>query len=206
MKRCVIIGSAPSSLEFIKKTVNNDDFIICADGGQRFARAAGFTPSLVVGDFDSSAVPGDVENVIYPNEKDQTDMELAVNEGINRGYGYFLILGCLGGRFDHSYANLQLLVYLNKIGLNAALADENNIIMSLRNTSTEIPKRAGCKISIFAWGGDAMGVSIAGVKYPLKGHTLLRNSSLGVSNEFRDDTAQVSVENGTILVIISRDK
>ena len=88
-------------------------FLIAADGGYGQLKQWGMSPHLAVGDFDSlGRVPEDVEVVRHPVRKDDTDMMLAVQEGLARGCGRFLIYGGLGGRLDHTLANLHILAFL----------------------------------------------------------------------------------------------
>ena len=87
------------------------DFVLCADGGWEIARGMGVRPDLVIGDFDSSAQPGDGAVERVPVEKDDTDTMLCVKRGLAMGFDDFLIVGGFGGRTDHTLANIQSLHY-----------------------------------------------------------------------------------------------
>ncbi len=99
--------------EQIKNLVRQEDYLICADSGYRHCVQLGFSPQLVLGDFDSYAgvVQSDCELLRYPIEKDDTDTMLAVKQALQRGYERLLLVGMLGGRLDHTLANIQTLVY-----------------------------------------------------------------------------------------------
>jgi len=109
------------------------DAVICADGGLRHVRPLGVAPDLITGDFDSVCGAlldeyrdGGVPIERLPVEKDFTDTETAVERAVGRGCGAVLILGALGSRADHVYANLQLLFKYALRGVRVALADANN--------------------------------------------------------------------------------
>ena len=115
--RCVIISGSPdTSVEEIKTLCTDDDFIVCADSGYTFARKAGLNPDLIIGDFDSleEELPTDTEVVKLNTVKDDTDTEHCVMECIRRGYKDFLLLGSVGGRTDHTFANIAILSFLSE--------------------------------------------------------------------------------------------
>lgn len=185
------------------------DLVIAADGGIRHLARMGITPDLFVGDFDSTPSAGDSPTVLrHPAEKDDTDMALALREGEARGYREFCLFGGLGGaRFDHSIANLQLLLSAAKRGLRVTLISENGYTRVLRNgEKLTFSAAARGYISVFAMGGAARGVTLSGLKYPLSRATLSPDCPLGVSNELCGQTAAVSVEEGYLLVISQTDE
>ena len=100
MKRCVIFGGGQiGDPEQIKNLVRQEDYLICADSGYRHCVQLGFSPQLVLGDFDSYAgvVQSDCELLRYPIEKDDTDTMLAVKQALQRGYERLVLVGMLGG-------------------------------------------------------------------------------------------------------------
>ena len=115
MPRCVIVTSGPfGPYNPVKPLLRPDDFIVCADGGLVHARNLGLTPSVAVGDFDSTRQPpaGEMEIFRYQKEKDETDTILAIDYGLRQGFRDFLILGGLRGRLDHTVANFSALMHL----------------------------------------------------------------------------------------------
>ena len=178
------------------------DLLIAADGGYAWLNAHGITPHLAVGDFDSLGhIPEDIPVLRHPPEKDDTDMMLAVGEGLTRGCTRFLIYGGLGGRLDHTLANLHVLDFLAREGCEAFLLGPNETVTAVRNgTLIFSPEHRGT-LSVFPWGGPAHGVTLSGLRYPLENGTLTPHYPLGVSNEFLGETATVSVTDGTLLVL-----
>lgn len=209
MKRCVILCAAPiDSVSWLKQIIKQDDFLLCADGGYRHAEAIGRKPDLLIGDFDSIQKPENslFEIITFPPEKDYTDSMLALKIGIERGFTDFLLLGGLGGRIDHSLANLSLLTYALDSGVNLKIADERNSLEILRDKSKTLKRgKCGEMLSLFPLGGFAYGVTVTGVKYPLNEYTMEPVCSLGVSNEITEEFATVSVRKGNLLIIRSHD-
>lgn len=198
---CYIFGAgeyggltlAPGSL--------SDGFIIAADGGYDRLRQWGIPPHLAVGDFDSlGRVPENVEVVRHPVMKDDTDMMLAVREGLERGCTRFLLYGGLGRRLDHTLANLHVLAFLARRGCPAFLLGEDAAVTALHNGTLTFGAEHTGTLSLFAWGGAAKGVTLTGLLYPLENATLTSDRPLGVSNEFLGQTAQISVADGTLIV------
>ena len=156
-----------------------------------------------MGDFDSSERP-DIRNVkVYPREKDETDLYIAVREGFERGYRRFVIYGGLDGeRFDHTIGNLQIIVRLAKEGATACLVDGKTTITAVHNGTLILPPQLRGYLSVFSFSNEARGVSLRGFKYEIENHTLHNDFPLGVSNEFTGHTGYIEVNDGTLLVVI----
>ncbi len=106
-------GDLPN-LEKARTLLRPDDFILCADGGTRHALALGLTPNVIVGDMDSlpanfQTSTFDGEIVLYPKDKNETDLELAIDHAVSLNPDQILILAALGGRMDQTLANIALL-------------------------------------------------------------------------------------------------
>ena len=200
MSVCYLVGAGDFHGNI---TLDEGDIIIAADGGYDNLKRRGYTPDVLVGDLDSiiSEIPEGLRTVNYPKEKDETDMFLAYGEGVKLGYSEFVMLGATGGRLDHTYANLSLLLYAKERGHNVTVMDEMSIIFCLKNESISLAGHKGATLSVFAFGGEARGVSISGTKYETEGITLSTAFPLGVSNEFGDAPARIAVEDGALLVI-----
>ena len=138
--RCVIIAGSPDAdIGFIKTAVSGGDYVICADKGYKYAHAAGITPDLIVGDFDSyiGELPPDVDTVRLNVRKDYSDTYVCARYAVDQGFKDIAVLGATGGRLDHSYANLCLLEYLGDNGARACLMSEKEKIFLLKKTSSE---------------------------------------------------------------------
>lgn len=208
MKRWVILGAAEiKDYSAIKPKIAEDDFIVCADGGQKHLDPLGLKADLYLGDFDSSKKPDtDTEILTYPIEKDDTDMMLAVKEGIKRGCKSFVLFGGMGGRFDHTFANIQTLLFADKKGATAILADENNFAFILKNDKAFIERNVNEKVSFFPLNGPAHGVSLEGFYYEADNISLFPYDTLATSNFVIAPQGKATVKKGTLLVVISNEK
>ncbi len=198
---CFILGAGdPPS---IAPALLPIDLLICADGGYAAARRLGMAPSVLIGDFDSLGEPplGDHELIRLPVEKDVTDTEAALLEGEKRGYRTFVLLGCTGGRPDHTYAAEQLLHGAASRGLRVFLIGASYTAFALSSESVSFSPEAVGTVSVFAAGGEARGVTLSGLKYPLTDATLSPLVPLGVSNAFLSGVpSRISVGDGVLLV------
>ena len=209
MRRCVILASGPiEDCECLRALVEKDDFILCADGGLRLAQRLGVTPHLVVGDFDSyhGVLPSEGTEVLkVPPEKDDTDTMLAVRLAMKRGFRHILLLGGTGGRLDHTFANIQAMAWAAEQGASLWMADRQNEATVLMPGIHRILKRDGYKLSLFGIGEGAFGITLKGLQYPLTDATLTMTTPLGVSNEWKDEIAQIELKKGMLLLILSKD-
>lgn len=185
------------------------DFVLCADGGWRIARAIGVAPDLVMGDFDSSEAPESGDVARAPREKDDTDTMLCLKQGLALGYDDFVIVGGFGGRADHALANFQALRYAARHGARAVMRDGLNWATVVENGGVRVPANAAgggpAWLSVFAVSDVCRGVNIRGAKYELEDGELDSAFPLGVSNEFTAPEAWVSVAEGALLVTVVRD-
>ncbi len=186
----------------LKRRIGKKDIVIAADGGYRHCVAAGIKPDLLLGDFDSLPDVPDFSHILrVPVEKDDTDMMLAVKEGLERGAKAFCLYGGMGGkRTDHTIANLQTLVYLTYHDARGFLYGDNEIYTVIRNEELKLPARKEGTLSVFCIGPDAQGVTIRGAQYPLENAVLTAAFPLGVSNHFVGNDITVSVEQGCLLI------
>ncbi len=195
-KICCIVASGPSEIYLIEGA-----YIIAADGGIDKLKNKGVIPDLIVGDFDSSSSCPTGDNVItFPVKKDDTDTLLAIKEAIKRGFDRIVISGGMGGSLDHTVANLQSLSYALDNGATAFLTDGSQSAVIVNGTAV-IQGKKGNRCSVFAFGGEAEGVTLRGLEYEGDSISLTPNFPLGVSNSFTDCEAEISVKKGKILVI-----
>lgn len=199
---CYIIGAGDVYTK-ARITAAENDFIICADGGYAHRTLLRKEPDLVVGDFDSyGSVPDTQQKIVAPREKDETDMMLAVNEGLKRGYTEFVIYGALGGdRFEHSVANIQLLAYICNQGGRGTLIHKGKLLTAFKNAEIKFTEDKKGYVSVFSLCDESRSVSIKNLKYEVSDFTLKANLPIGISNEFIGKESSVSVKDGTLLVI-----
>lgn len=211
MKAVIVCNGTINDYEEIKKYIVPDDYIISVDGGARHLRNMGIAPSVLLGDFDSVNSEDlrffsdkGIEVYRFPEEKDMTDSELAIERALEAGADEIVFIGALGSRADHSIANIFLLKKMLDAGVKACIIDEKNELRMFRE-SFEISRKKGYKLSLIPISDKVTGVSTRGLKYVLNNATMALGTSWGVSNEFSGDIAGVSIGEGILLVCISKD-
>lgn len=203
-RRCVIVGGADiGRYDCIRARLRENDFYICCDSGLKHREELGIVPDLIVGDFDSYENPSlPTETIVLPCEKDDTDTAFAVKTALSRGAQDFLLIGCAGGRMDHTLGNLSLLLLLDGRGKRAVLLDdfsEMEIVSSDRPAQIE---DRYAYFSLLSIGGAARNITISGAKYPLFNAEITSENQYGISNEvLPGGTAEVSLREGRLLLI-----
>ena len=203
MKRCVIVGGADiNNYDFIRSKINEDDFIIYCDSGLKHKSLLKRSPDLIIGDFDSYENPNlEVETIVLPCEKDDTDTVYAVKEAVNRGFDDFLFIGVVGARLDHSLVNVYILSMLDSLGKTGKIIDDYSEMELVSNKPAYIDDSFSyfSLVSIF---GNASGVTIQNAKYNLENAEISYDYQYATSNEvIKGRTAKVSVLRGKLLLI-----
>ncbi|MBQ3140186.1 MAG: thiamine diphosphokinase [Ruminococcus sp.] len=209
MSICTIFaGGKISGTDFINpcEIREKSGFIICADSGLHIAEKVGLTPDLIVGDFDSymGELPEDVEIHRSIPEKDDTDTLMAVRIAIDRGYDEIRLYGGLGARFDHSFANIQTLVFAYENGCKMTIYDADNILTLRGAGEYEFLRKSDWYFSLFALTEKAEIGELKGVKYLLESYEMSIAYPIGVSNEITADKAYLRINSGLVLVIESK--
>ena len=202
-KKCEIIlnGDKFSNIE-------NDRFIIACDGAYDKINHSKVKVNLLIGDFDSikGKIPDNLPFFRFPKEKDDTDSMLAVKWAINNQFNDIKINGAFGGRIDHEYANLQCGIYASTRVEKVTIEDDNNFVTFIYNESKILPKREGFSLSVFSASEICEGVTITGTKYKISNKTLTNSFPIGISNEWKEKYAEISVKNGILIIIQSKIK
>ncbi|RKM62765.1 thiamine diphosphokinase [Butyrivibrio sp. XB500-5] len=214
--RCVIISAG--SFTPIEIPLEEGDYCIACDAGFMYARDLGILPDLIVGDFDSLNELGpdavrtleeiresDPDRIMQLEvRKDDTDTMKAVKIALLKGYKKIFLYGALGGRrFDHSFANVQTLLYIKHNGGTGYIMDHDKMLMIAENETVKFNRGNTGYISVFSLSEKAEGVTIKGLSYTLDNGELSSDFPLGVSNEFIiDEEAELTVERGTLLICV----
>ena len=203
MRRCVIVGGAEiNNYDFVRGWLRADDFVIFCDSGLRHMEALRAAPGLIVGDFDSYDNPHlNVETIVLPCEKDDTDTVYAAKEALRRGYDDFLLIAAAGGRLDHTLGNVSILLYLDSLGKKGRLIDDYSE-MEIVSGEPALIKDSCAFFSLLNISGTAKGITIENAKYPLKNGEITCEYQYGVSNEvLPGKTAKVTVDQGRLLLV-----
>ena len=183
-KRCVIVGGADiGDYARVKQYLREDDAVVFCDSGLKHMEALGVKPALIVGDFDSHCNPHlDVETIVLPCEKDDTDTVFAVKTMVQRGYDDFLLIGVIGARLDHTLGNVSILLYLDSLGKKAEIVDDYSEMQVVSKDEVSIEDKYPF-FSLLNITGCARGITIRDAKYPLDGAEITCEYQYGVSNE-----------------------
>ena len=216
-KRAIIVGGGTCNRHLLASIYKTTPFqlIIAVDGGLHCFEDEYFSPTMIVGDFDSVhsdllAHYQDTSNrpeIIKLNPvKDMSDTQAAVDIAIERGVTEVVLLGVTGTRIDHMYANLQLLVRMERNSVKGVIVDTHNRIRVItKSFRIKRSEQYGKYVSFLPFNGPVTGVSLQGVKYPLTDYTMPVGDSIGVSNEISGEEAVINIASGILLMIESRD-
>jgi thiamine pyrophosphokinase len=198
---CVLVAGG----DFYGEIPNKYDFLIAVDGGKKYCDTLGLKPDLIVGDFDSLGYIPESDNIITLNkDKDESDTFFAVSYAVDKNFDEIHIFGATGGRFSHTFANIQTLNYCSEKNIKNFIYDKEEIltVISSKNTDKKLffdENRRGY-ISVFSLNSESF-VNVKGLKYELENATLTGTFPLGLSNEFIGKNAEIEVIDGTVLVV-----
>lgn len=209
MSKCILICGGDLLNTGIK--AEKEDLIIACDAGVLYCELLEIRPHMIIGDFDS-LMPEDYERVkeLYsdipivklPVVKDDTDSLAAIRIGLEKGYKEFHLYAATGGLLDHTFANIQCLSFIKESGGKGYIWDQDGMITMITNESISFKEDMEGRVSVFAYGGDAIGVDIEGLYYEIKDETLSCTFPVGVSNSFNNKKSTVSVREGTLLIMV----
>lgn len=210
--RALIIGNGKiEDTSIIRKNLKQNDIVICCDGGTRYAFEEGLIPNYIIGDLDSSSSQiiqffeaKNVEFKKFPAKKDYTDMELCLEFAISLGVFEIVIFGAIGTRFDHSLANVNILMKCVNANVLAKIINEYNEII-LINSEIEIYGKKGDIVSLLPLTTSVLGVTTKGLEYPLNNYNMEIGKALGISNVMISEKAKINLKEGYLLVIKAND-
>ncbi len=207
MKAAIIAHGQVDSIDIVKNECASADYVLCADGGAEYAYRADVVPNYLIGDFDSideeilkHFSAKDSKIIRYPKEKDFTDAELCIIKAIEIGCNEICLLGMTGKRIDHTLGNIGLLNMIKKYGADGYIACDDCVIY-LCSDKIKLKGKIGDTVSIIPFKGDGVGVSTKSLKYPLNNAVLEFGRPLGISNVMLEETCEISIESGELLVI-----
>ena len=201
----VVAGGDPPTPDEIARLPANP-VVVAADAGLDHALAAGLTVAVAVGDMDSvspealaNAEQSGTRIERHPPDKDQTDLELALDLA-TRLADKLIVIGAGGGRLDHLIGNLTVLASPQWSGVDIE-AWLNDALAVVVHSHRVLDVEPGTTVSLFAVGGPAR-VTTTGLAWPLNNETLDPMTSRGVSNRATNPTPELSVTEGVVLAVI----
>jgi thiamine pyrophosphokinase len=212
LQRIIILanGELPN-LDKAYSLIRPEDYIICADGGTRHAMALDVKPDLIIGDMDSANKEtlrhyrnNGVDIELFPQNKNETDLELAIDHALGLNPNEVIVMGALGGRLDQTLANIALLTNTRHSTPVTRLDDGVEEILLCRD-QVEVHGRSGDIVSLIPWQGEVTEVQTTNLKWVLHKETLYPDKTRGISNEMIGDTASVSIQSGLLLIVHRRE-
>ena len=207
MPCCALVGASEFNAEHFAELDSQGafDYVIAVDGGLAHLEGIGRKPDMALGDFDSLGyVPKGMRVAKFSSRKDKSDMELALDRAKGLRCDQAFVYGALGGRLDHTLANLQLFAKFCEKGLIVNAIGVSDVAMFVTGPDMmELPARDGGVVSVFSMSDRSTGVFERGLSYELDDAILTNRTSLGLSNEFSGEPAVIGVESGTLAVIVT---
>jgi len=201
-------GKLPD-LESARALIHADDLIIAADGGTRHIVELGFIPHFIVGDLDSSPLDihdpilKDTQIILFPRDKNETDLELAIDHALTLNPVQIVIVAALGHRLDQTLGNISLLTDVRLSAYDVRLDDgvEEAFFCS---DQAQVQGRCGDVLSLLPWQGQVTGILTKGLKWPLQNETLYPYNTRGISNEMLAEEATIQIRSGLLLIVHRR--
>lgn len=203
-KVCALVGAGDFNAERFGELhgAGAFDYVVAVDGGYAALEAIGVVPDMALGDFDSLGfVPKGVRVSRFPARKDKSDMELAFERVRSRRFGTAYVFGALGGRLDHTLANIQVGARFSELGLSVFMVGQSELLAFVTGPDAfEAEARESGTVSVFALSDACEGVFERGMAWDLDDVTLTNRTSQGLSNELTGEPVMIGVESGTIVV------
>lgn len=210
-QRAIVLSNGEvNELAVVRQRVRDwgEVLVVAADNGVRFAGPLGLFPDVILGDMDSldpdlrALFDKEPVTVIQvPAEKDETDLELALLNAVNRGAEQIAVVGAVGGRLDMTLSNVLLLTHPALWEVRVELWAADQTLWAIRPPGSDVFGEAGDTLSLIPIGGDARGVTTDNLKYPLNGETLAFGPARGISNVLTAGQARVDVDDGLLLAV-----
>ena len=205
MATCAIVGASPEfhAEEFrARHEAGMFEFVIAVDAGFAYLEELGVKPDMAVGDFDSLGYIPKCRRVSrFPVKKDKSDMELALEKAVAWDYDDLVVYAALGGRLDHTIANLQLFAKFSEREFYVTAVGADSALRALTGPDVmDLPLMESGTVSVFSANDCARGVIETGMLYSLDDEDLSNRTSRGVSNELVGKPARIAVEEGTLYV------
>jgi thiamine pyrophosphokinase len=208
VRAAIFLNGSPDSSDLLRRVAGFADLIVAADGGTHYALEAGVVPDLVVGDMDSlgEELTLELERLgasleRHPVRKDKMDGQLAVLAARERGATAADLLCAVGGRLGALFSVPQILLAAERIGLRSTVVADRGRIFVVEAGSRTVQGDPQDSVSIFPLSGLATGVTLESMEYPLENASLEPGDTLGFHNELIGTKANVSVEEGALLVV-----
>lgn len=209
-KAMLFINGEMRNPSVVSEQITGGDYLVAVDGGLYHLFHLGLQPDILIGDLDSVEVQeverlrkAGVRILKYPVDKDDTDLELALQQVVQEGYTQIRLVAGLGGRLDQTLGNIYLLTNPALEMLDLRMDDGVDEVFIIRQSSS-IHGCADEVVSLLPLSDMVEGVHTQGLKYPLNAETLWRHKTRGISNRMLGESARVEIHGGMLLCIHTR--
>ncbi|MBN2076347.1 MAG: thiamine diphosphokinase [Dehalococcoidales bacterium] len=207
MNALVLANGELYETEILRERIQDEvfDLVIGVDGGSRYASELNITVDVIIGDMDSFPSHKHLGNkntrfISYPEEKNETDLELALLYTTEQGVDKIVVVGAMGGRMDMTISNIQLIAHASSGSCRIEIWHGEQTGWFIQPPGEDIHRNPGDTISLIPIGGYASGITTKGMKYPLNNEELTMKSR-GVSNRIESPPAHVTFRDGQLLVV-----
>jgi thiamine pyrophosphokinase len=203
LRALLICNGEQPTRSIARRLARKSHIIVAADGGANGARAFGITPDLIIGDMDS-ITPATrrffrTTTLIRVARQDNTDMEKALDYIASASLAReVMVIGATGRRIDHTLGNLAVLgSYRDRLRVIACGDGWHAFPVK---SGEKVPASIGTTVSLIPF-GDCQGVTLNGLKYPLRNATI-RAAHIAVSNVVRRPPFTVFLRRGKMLAVV----
>ncbi|WP_044642552.1 thiamine diphosphokinase [Risungbinella massiliensis] len=213
-ERTIIVAGGELDRQSLLEIYQEDDLLLAADAGVLSLLEIGLIPDIAIGDFDTTGKESfskwqelGIHIQVLSPEKNETDTHAALEYAIRQGAKEVALFGTLGGaRFDHAIANVQLLEWCLEKGVKVVIYHPHNRLRLIQGPeNVEIAKTSYQYLSLLPISKDVRGIHTRGLSYPLHNGHLMRGYTLGISNEWAEPIATISIQEGICLICESDD-
>ncbi|GAA0861097.1 thiamine diphosphokinase [Paraclostridium tenue] len=210
MKACILLNGEVNNIDYIKDVIENNDYryIICADGGAKHLYKLNIVPNYIIGDLDSleESIINYYKNKYvnfkkFPQRKDETDAQLCIHLAKDLKISEIHLIGALGGRIDHTIANINLMYYIKELGINPIIKSKYEDLYMIENEGINVKGKKGDIISIIPAKGDVSGVTLENLEYPLENAIIKYGNPIGISNVMKSNQCSIKVKNGCLIIV-----
>jgi len=212
MRTFIFVNGNIDNYMTVQEAIDTNDLIVAVDGGYSHLKKLGIIPDVLIGDMDSispeeltNLETQEVDIIRYPAEKDETDLELALDYVIRYGFDHIIIVAAFGGRLDQALTNLFLITDSRFKGKKIEFFDGTELVYII-DAQIEFTGKIGDRVSLIPVLGQADGIYTAGLKFQLDNETLFPEKSRGISNEIVSENVKITIKSGRLLCIHTQVK
>ncbi|MGN8645042.1 thiamine diphosphokinase [Gracilibacillus sp. HCP3S3_G5_1] len=213
MRIGIVAGGPEDALAPLTSYRNDVDRWIGADLGASYLLKNQLPIDVAIGDFDSidmkekELIKQKAKNFHeYSVEKNETDLELAIEAALSYRPASIFLFGATAGRLDHELANIQMLYHLLEKNVDAKIIDDKNILSIYRPGKYEVTAKNSDLLSFIPLTPSVKGLTLKGFYYPLDNYTVTWGSTRCISNQLINEQGTFLFNDGILIMIKSSEE